>query len=914
MNSHGKSSTNPQRPPPVSQPLSHGYRPNSAQKPPRSGQQHPQEKLYSNSPKAKRGAQNNAENAQTSTGQKGGKTSQPQELLVMTIDLGDGSKDLLKVFEGEDPYDLAQEFCERHGLNPQLVEPLAQNIYGNMEQVLKESVETLDMCSTSQYNGTVSEPRGSDSKQDTGKFREVGDAPRSSQKNSNYEEQGNAQDLYRGVTSQEEDHDEHHEQLQEEEEGIEPEEYEEQHEEGQQRYEEGQEEQYYNEEGGDIEGNGPPAKYEDVADMYEMIDTEGNSAGLVDRAGHGNAQSFEGHLGHAMSEKDLRGSRGPQEVNYGGYNGKGALQAQIERKVNSAMVSGSSDMEKRRLNPDFPVGEKMTKSWMPQPGDFQSEEEYLDYLIASQYGSGREKLTPTGRYEPSHVPMINQSSKQMLSQKPQEKLSVYDRLHNQGKLKNMKKNALSNQNVHASQQNTSQMNQSMKRNSSSILHSQASQMNDINYGTLLYHRGVKKNEELQKHLIERRKEKMEISTKECTFSPGLNIISRQIMSTKGRMESLPDKLIQTGEDLKDRLERARHIKQVQELDECTFKPEINIISQKIDNEKARMGYNGEYDRCMKLYEESKIRTEIQKSQSRILAPECTFKPQTNNYMGSPLANTTFEQRSKKFEDRLERINYVRQMKQENEIFDPQTGEPLFQPKVGRAPKVGRNNGGLPIGDYLYNQQYKIAASKKKLQENHERSVQANMARSGDNSHAMVENMMRRRLEDIFRRLDNDGDGLISSAKIDISSVGTDVLETLAPLLCEMEERNQTLDFEGFCEQTEKLLRTLTIAERDALILGRKVTIEEPQFTFKPEIDKRSERLAQKKRPQGDFNSLYDTYVDQQRLKEEKIREKQEMKTEAELRECSFRPRLFTSPKALNSTTNNSNYFTDPLFF
>ena len=71
---------------------------------------------------------------------------------------------------------------------------------------------------------------------------------------------------------------------------------------------------------------------------------------------------------------------------------------------------------------------------------------------------------------------------------------------------------------------------------------------------------------------------------------------------------------------------------------------------------------------------------------------------------------------------------------------------------------------------------------------------------------MVENMMRRRLEDIFRRLDNDSDGLISSAKIDISSVGTDVLETLAPLLCEMEERNQTLDFEGFCEQTEKLLR------------------------------------------------------------------------------------------------------------
>ena len=117
-----------------------------------------------------------------------------------------------------------------------------------------------------------------------------------------------------------------------------------------------------------------------------------------------------------------------------------------------------------------------------------------------------------------------------MGQKPQDKLTVYERLHNQGKLKNMKQNALMNKNVYPAQSSQQQQNQSMKRNSSSIIHSQASQMNDINYGTLLYHRGVKKNEDLQKHLIEKRKEKLEINTKECTFKPALNIISRQIMS------------------------------------------------------------------------------------------------------------------------------------------------------------------------------------------------------------------------------------------------------------------------------------------------------------------------------------------------------------------------------------------------
>ncbi len=116
----------------------------------------------------------------------------------------------------------------------------------------------------------------------------------------------------------------------------------------------------------------------------------------------------------------------------------------------------------------------------------------------------------------------------MMGQKPQDKLPVYERLHNQGKLKNMKQNALANKNA----QSISQQNQSMKRNNSSLVNSQASQMNDINYGTLLYHRGVKKNEDLQKHLIERRKEKIEINTKECTFTPVLNNISRQIMTVR----------------------------------------------------------------------------------------------------------------------------------------------------------------------------------------------------------------------------------------------------------------------------------------------------------------------------------------------------------------------------------------------
>ena len=110
---------------------------------------------------------------------------------------------------------------------------------------------------------------------------------------------------------------------------------------------------------------------------------------------------------------------------------------------------------------------------------------------------------------------------------------IFDTERSLLKLKNLKKNALEQQNIHPERQ-PGQMSQSIKRNNSSIIHSQASQMNDINYGTLLYHRGVKKNEELQKHLIAQRKQKLEINSQECTFQPALNNISRQIMSVSDK--------------------------------------------------------------------------------------------------------------------------------------------------------------------------------------------------------------------------------------------------------------------------------------------------------------------------------------------------------------------------------------------
>ena len=84
-----------------------------------------------------------------------------KELLIMTIEIGDGQQDTLYVYEDDDPYSIAHEFVTKHNLNENIISPLSQNIYNNMEQVLKERVELLDQQSlnftrsTREENGTL---------------------------------------------------------------------------------------------------------------------------------------------------------------------------------------------------------------------------------------------------------------------------------------------------------------------------------------------------------------------------------------------------------------------------------------------------------------------------------------------------------------------------------------------------------------------------------------------------------------------------------------------------------------------------------------------------------------------------------------------------------------------------------------
>ncbi len=110
------------------------------------------------------------------------------------------------------------------------------------------------------------------------------------------------------------------------------------------------------------------------------------------------------------------------------------------------------------------------------------------------------------------------------------------------------------------------------------------------------------------------------------------------------------------------------------------------------SDRCRDAYGNKIDKFSNLYEDALRKQDRQdKIYSACLETECTFQPDlsrtryssqgraedTNSTVFNRLANT------KSRENSLQRIEA---QKAQEEMFDNNTGQPLFHPRVGRAPR------------------------------------------------------------------------------------------------------------------------------------------------------------------------------------------------------------------------------------
>ena len=80
----------------------------------------------------------------------------------------------------------------------------------------------------------------------------------------------------------------------------------------------------------------------------------------------------------------------------------------------------------------------------------------------------------------------------------------------------------------------------------------------------------------------------------------------------------------------------------------------------------------------------------------------------------------------------------------------------------------------------------------------------------DRSRGIIEELKIKHFQTLFRRLDSDSDGQISSQRIDITWLPSQLIDVLQLIFAEMEENGHTLNEEEFIDATFRLYDSLPL--------------------------------------------------------------------------------------------------------
>lgn len=334
----------------------------------------------------------------------------------------------------------------------------------------------------------------------------------------------------------------------------------------------------------------------------------------------------------------------------------------------------------------------------------------------------------------------------------------------------------------------------------------------INYGELLYEKGLKMKEN-QRQLSEKRlQEKESEAKKNLTFKPKINQKSKAIVKSWEREKKL--------EKHRQYMIKLYTEKQEEEQKECYFVPQISQKSNRTNEGKNIFS---------SLYKDACSR---RNSQEAMLSTKETFKKlerrksQCTEEFFDRLYNS-----KKKTDEETEKLR-----KQIKGDFDKETGQKFFTPVTGRKPNSGR--GERPIWDELYSMHstMKEKIEEKKLQESEKFYTQAS-----ESSCKLYESFKSHKFEALFRKLDSDRDGFISLDCIDLDAIDSQAAIILTPILEELDKRKGKMSFEEFLAKVDALYAKITPQDRMVLIKNDSQPMRE--FTFAPVINEKSKKIA-----------------------------------------------------------------------
>ena len=143
-----------------------------------------------------------------------------------------------------------------------------------------------------------------------------------------------------------------------------------------------------------------------------------------------------------------------------------------------------------------------------------------------------------------------------------------------------------------------------------------------------------------------------------------------------------------------------------------------------------------------------------------------------------------------------------------------------------------------------------------------------------------------RYSEVFQQLNPDINGQINFENIDMNTVDPLILKIILPLLVELEDLKQPLNFEEFVDSMENLLKTLNTAEKDVFLTKTKKKNEETENSMK------------KSGSNNDIVKLYERHVERKNMTTAKLEIEREKKKKLELVGCTFHPKTIKYPNRI----------------
>eukprot|EP00347_Sterkiella_histriomuscorum_P010260 403376977 len=867
-----------------------------------------------------------------------------RELLTITVDIAEGRQENILIRENDDPYQLATEFALMHNLNDQMRDLLAEQISMNIEQVLEEELQLNQnknlSAGTQQFNQYLSDTQNMNEDQQLqnqyqpeyiqNTLQNNGFQQNNQQNNQNYYSSDIAEyaanhDSFQREQQQpfmQQDQSQNFGQNQYPQQIISPGGYEMNSQSMVHKNQSFINDEQNNRSGLFANGTGISG----IINQSYLTDRSGQSNRMFQQPGSFGYQQWKQNVEHKMQLKDDR-------LNYPTINENSKRMIESKRQNNS---SGSkSGTVHSRLHQQ--AVSKQRSQHRQQQLIFDQNQQALTKNKSFVNNSGQKLVPQSTKNNRNTVQFAGGRNQNMngnrsfthSNKSSPAKANYQDPLGQLQMMKIKNQQAFNNQNngVRASSQQNARGSgvstiQSSDRNYQAPLPKPI-----INYGERLYQKGIKRKEELDRHIREAKNYQEQNEQEQYTYQPQINAVSRSIPRSE-------DNLIKYGQQVREKIEQKRTEILLQEQAECKFRPMITKKSAQLLSD--RYHPNGEVDRSSdkfsNLYEDAKRRKERQdKIYSACVESECTFQPDTQatkfyyNKVENRDPNRTALSGYSRGVSR-DRSN-KKQENKDSDLFDQDSGQPFFKPKVGRGPRnqLRPNARDQPeaIGLHLYDQS-KVQRDKieeKKKQAEDKKQQQAKTVFTKDHTNRLVEKKKIQQFSELFRQLDSDGDGQISANRIDISKLSPDLLEILTPLFCEMEEMGQTLDEDEFIDAAGRLYDSLPLPQKNIIIQNKQKWSEkskmQEELHFKPMLNPNSLRIAAKKRPQED---VADILHRKQFEYNQKVHERMQEKENMELVGCTFHPQILQSPQSdgnnssrvYNRSNSKGNYNKNPL--